>query len=85
MARPKSKVTRAVVEGPLAPHVEMYRSRLEVLGYTPLTMVNELRQVAHLSRWMQASGLVASDLTTVQVEEFLVLRPCDERSSELFV
>ncbi len=74
MPRPKSKVTRAVVEGPLAQFAGVYRSRLEVLGYTPLTIVNELRQVAHLSRWMLAGHLAASDLTTVRIEEFLVVR-----------
>ena len=56
MARSKSKVTRAVVAGPLARFADVYRSRLEVLGYTPLTMVNELRQVAHLSRWIETGG-----------------------------
>ena len=74
MARSKSKVTRAVVAGPLARFADVYRSRLEVLGYTPLTMVNELRQVAHLSRWIETGGLAASDVTAVRIEEFVVLR-----------
>jgi len=74
MARPTSKVTKVEVEGPLAPFVAAYRSRLEESGYTPLTIVNELRQVAHLSRWMQAAHLKASDLTTAGLEEFLAPR-----------
>lgn len=74
MGRPKSKVTRVVVEGPLAPHAAVYRGRLEVLGYTPLTIVNELRQVSHLSRWMQARGVGVSELRVVLIEEFLVAR-----------
>lgn len=74
MSSPKSKVTRVVVEGPLVAFVDVYRSRLEVLGYTPLTIVNELRQVAHLSRWMQSGGLAASDLSAVRAEEFWVVR-----------
>jgi integrase/recombinase XerD len=74
MARPKSKVTRAKVGGPLAPFAAAYRSRLEGSGYTPLTVVNELRQVARLSRWMQAGQIGASELTTEQVVAFLALR-----------
>lgn len=74
MSSPKSKVTRVVVEGPLAVYVDVYRARLEVSAYTPLTMVNELRQVAHLSCWLQVGGLVASDLTAGRIEEFLVVR-----------
>lgn len=71
MARPKSRVTKVEVEGPLAPFVAAYGSRLREAGYTPLTIVNELRQVAHLSRWMQGAHLAAMDLTTGRVEEFL--------------
>jgi integrase/recombinase XerD len=74
MAGPRSKVTKVVVEGPLAPYVEVYRSRLSGFGYTPLSIVNELRQVAHLSRWMQARELDATDLTVEGVEAFLAPR-----------
>lgn len=75
MTRPKSRVTKVVtVMGPLAPFTAAYRSRLEECGYTPLSIVNQLRQVAHLSRWMEASSLVATDLTTERIEEFLVPR-----------
>ncbi len=74
MARPTSKVPKVEVEGPLAPFAAAYRSRLQESGYTPLTIVNQLRQVAHLSRWMQATQVAAHDLTTVRVEQFLALR-----------
>jgi site-specific recombinase XerD len=43
-------------------------------GYTPLTIVNELRQVAHLSRWMQERHLAVVDLTSERVELFLAPR-----------
>jgi site-specific recombinase XerD len=58
----------------LVPFVPVYRSRLEEAGYTALTVVNELRQLARLSRWMVAAGLVPADLTTDRLNEFLEWR-----------
>jgi integrase/recombinase XerD len=57
MARPASRVSRVLMTGPLAPFAEPYRLELKERGYTPLTTVNQLRQVARLSRWLEASGL----------------------------
>ena len=74
MGRPTSKVTKVEVEGPLAPFTAAYKARLHESGYTALTIVNELRQVAHLSRWMQAADLAAADLTVERVEQFLAPR-----------
>ncbi len=71
MGRPKSKVTKVVVRGPLAPFSVAYRSRLTDLGYTPLTIVNELRQVGYLSRWMVAADVAAADLTVKTLEGFI--------------
>ena len=58
--------------GPLAPFVDEYAAELSSRGYTPLTTVNELRQVGRLSRWLAACGLSAADLNGKRVEEFLV-------------
>jgi len=44
---------------------------LEERGYTPLTTVNELRQVARLSCWLEAGGLTAVDLGSERIEQFL--------------
>ncbi|HEY6424041.1 MAG TPA: tyrosine-type recombinase/integrase [Pseudonocardiaceae bacterium] len=74
MGRPTSKVTKVVVKGPLAPFADAYRSRLEDFGYTALTTVNELRQIAHLSRWMEAAAVAAAELTTDRLEQFLKSR-----------
>ncbi len=74
MARPTSKVTNVKVEGPLAPFTAAYESRLRVRGYTSLTIVNELRLLAHLSRWMQNTHVAVSDLTTARLEGFLASR-----------
>ncbi len=74
MARPASRVYRVLMTGPLAPFAEAYSAELQVRGYTPLTTVNQLRQVAGLSRWLQAGGLSAADLSRQRVEEFLAWR-----------
>lgn len=71
MARPASKVCRVVVTGPLAPFAEVWSAELRARGYTPLTMVNQLRLVDRLSRWLEARGDGAGDLTDGLIEEFL--------------
>lgn len=74
MARPSSRVTNVRVAGPLAPFVDAYTECLRGRGYTPLTVVNELRQLAHLSRWLEAAGMSAADVTTERLEEFVLAR-----------
>lgn len=72
MARPSSRVCGVLMSGPLAPFADAYSVELRARGYTPLTTVNQLRQVARLSCWLQAKGLSAADLTGERVERFLV-------------
>ena len=72
VARPRSRVCSVLVTGPLGPFAESYWSELRARGYTPLTTVNQLRQVARLSGWLQGRGLSAADLTGERVERFLV-------------
>lgn len=71
MDRPKSRVSRVLMKGPLALYAEAYLVELRGCGYSPLSAVNALRQVGRLSRWLETSGLKASDLTDRRVEEFL--------------
>jgi integrase/recombinase XerD len=71
MAVPASRVSRVLMTGPLAPSADAYAAELRARGYTPLSTVNELRQVGRLSRWLEESGYQASDLTSRRVEEFL--------------
>jgi site-specific recombinase XerD len=59
------------MSGPLAPFADAYAVELNRCGYTPLTTVNQLRQVARLSGWLEASGLSVSDLNGERVEAFL--------------
>jgi integrase/recombinase XerD len=72
MARPASRVSRVLMTGPLATFADAYAAELRARGCTPLTTVNELRQVGRLSRWLEASRLSPSDLSDDRVEQFLV-------------
>ena len=74
MAVPASRVCRVLMTGPLVPFAEAYSAELRERGYTPLTTVNQLRQVARLSRWLQMSGLSVAALSGERVDEFLAWR-----------
>ena len=60
--------------GPLAPFAVVYGLELKKRGYTPLTTVNQLRQMARLSRWVEASGLTVAELTGERIDEFLAFQ-----------
>jgi integrase/recombinase XerD len=74
MGRPVSRVSRVLMAGPLAPFAVAYGLELRKRGYTPLTSVNQLRQVARLSRWVAASGLTVGELTSQRIDEFLAVQ-----------
>jgi integrase/recombinase XerD len=74
MARPASRVSRVLMTGPLAPFAAAYGLELKQRGYTPLTTVNQLRQMARLSRWVEASGLTVAELTGERIDEFLAFQ-----------
>ena len=71
MTGPLSRVSRVLVAGPLASFADVYELELKARGYTPLTSVNLLRQMARLSGWLTASGLTVAELTSDRVVEFL--------------
>ncbi|HEY5843434.1 MAG TPA: tyrosine-type recombinase/integrase [Mycobacterium sp.] len=75
MSGPKSVVSSAVVRGPLAFAEAAYRAELCKLGYTPLGIVKQLRQVARLSRWLQQAGVEPAELSDDVLERFLAVRP----------
>ena len=79
MAGPASRVSRVVMTGPLAPFAGVYALELRRRRYTPLTSVNQLRQVARLSHWLEASGLAVAELTGERVEEFLAFQRASGR------
>ncbi|MGH3799128.1 MAG: site-specific integrase [Pseudonocardiaceae bacterium] len=74
MARSTSRVSSVLMTGPLVPFADAYRLELRVRGYTPLTTVNLLRQVARLSRWLEAGGLVVAELSGVRIDAFLAFQ-----------
>jgi integrase len=57
--------------GPLAPFADQYRERLDERRYTRLSAVNLERQVAQLSRWLEAVGLGVEQLSEVRIEAFV--------------
>src|SRR5438552_2460423 len=71
MAGATSRVSRVLMTGPLAPFAEAYRRELRERGYTERSAVNQLRQVARFSRWLQIGELSVWELSAGRVEEFL--------------
>ena len=71
MARPTSRVSRVLMTGPLAPFADAYREKLQERRYTRLSTVNLQRQMASMSRWLQARGLGVEQLSEAQIEAFL--------------
>lgn len=83
MGRPASKVTRVRVTGPLAQFAPRLKAKLRECGYTPLSAVNVMRLMAHLSRWLDSSGLSAAELTGERVERYVAARRAEGRTSAL--
>ena len=79
MAWPASRVSGVVMTGPLAPFAGVYELELRRRRYTPLTVVNQLRQVARLSHWLETNGLAVAELTGDRVEEFLAFQRASGR------
>ena len=71
MAGPTSRVSRVLMTGPLVPFADAYSAELRERGYSRLSIVNELRQVGRLSRWLEAEGLSVADLSDGCIEQFL--------------
>ena len=65
--------------GPLAPFADAYQVELRVRGYTPRSVVNELRQVARLSRWLDDRGVAVGELGAARVDEFLAMQRASGR------
>ncbi len=83
MDKPASRVSRVLMTGPLAPSADAYRAELLARGYTPLSAVNELRQVVRFSRWLEVGGFGVAELSEARVDEFLACQRasgCDRHS-----
>ena len=68
------KPSRVRVTGPLARYAEGFRRELTGLGYRPNAACNQLQLMAHLSRWLDANGVVVEDVSAARVAEFLAHR-----------
>ena len=70
MARPNSRVSGVRVTGPLVPFIDAYRGELARRGYTVRSQVNELRQVARLSTWLEQHGVEAGQVDMELMRRF---------------
>lgn len=70
MVHPKTRVSKVLMVGPLVSCTEDFTSMLKASGYAPLTVVNELRLMAHLSRWMQARDLTVPALSWELLQKY---------------
>ncbi|HSH75855.1 MAG TPA: site-specific integrase [Longimicrobiales bacterium] len=66
--------SRVEVVGPLVPYVTGFRKELEFQGYRRNAVADQLRVMAHVSRWLASEGLSESNLTPERVEQFLAAR-----------
>jgi len=62
---------RIRIHGPLSPYVDGLWSYLLAQGYAPLSSVNLLRLMSHLSRWLDAQEIEPGKLTWALCEAFL--------------
>ena len=69
-----SNPSRVKVAGPLVPYIAGFRAELESQGYRPNAVSDQLRLLAHVSRWLADNGFGVADLTPERVDEFLVAR-----------
>jgi site-specific recombinase XerD len=60
--------------GPLAPFADAYREKLKERRYTRLSTVNLQRQMAWMSRWLEARGLGVEQLSEAQIEAFVTFQ-----------
>lgn len=70
MARP----SRVRVTGPLESFAQGFAAELLRQGYRPKAATDQVRLLAHLSRWLGSKGLGAVDLTASVLNEFLGAR-----------
>jgi integrase/recombinase XerD len=66
--------SRVRVAGPLEPYARGFCAELARQGYARSSAVEQLKLVAHLSRWMSGESLSAGELTPERVEQFVAAR-----------
>ena len=68
------RVPVVAVYGPLAGLRDQFGEALTAAGYTPLSAANQLRLMAHVSRWMASESVAVGELTDEAVDRFLAAR-----------
>jgi integrase/recombinase XerD len=81
MSRSISVVSKVRVGGPLAEFAPLVAAEARERGYTPVSTARVLRRMANLSRWMEARGMGAGDLSRGRAREFTAARRAEGRSS----
>lgn len=76
-------VSRVRVSGPLAEYAAGFAAYLAGAGYRPLSAANQVRVLAHLSRWLEDRGLAPGELTGRRAQEFLAARRAAGYTSRL--
>lgn len=69
-----SVAARVRMTGPLTRYAEGFAAELTAHGYTDLSLANQLRLVADLSRWLERSQLAVAELDHEVVARFLARR-----------
>ena len=69
-----SDPSRVRFTGPLSPFAQSFAIELARHGYRPSAVANQLRLIAHLSRWLQGQHLDARHLTDAVLDKFLATR-----------
>jgi len=62
------------VTGPMAPYASGFGRELKQRGYTDLSAAQQLRLMAHASRWLAARDLAATAFSPEEIESFCVER-----------
>src|SRR5687768_6388698 len=65
---------RVRITGPLTRYFEGFSAELTAHGYTDLSLANQLRLMADLSRWLQSAGLREDEIDHDDVTRFLAKR-----------
>ena len=65
---------RVRIAGPLTRYVDGFAAELTAHGYTDLSLANQLRLMADLSRWLHADGTLVEEIDHDDVTRFLAKR-----------
>jgi site-specific recombinase XerD len=68
------KASRVRVTGPLTAYASSFAAELSRVGYRENPTADQVRLLAHLSRWLASEGLGAAELTPAVGDAFLVAR-----------